>query len=123
MLNRRSKKHAEIVDGLLLIFPALKIIEEFKIGNNQFIDIYLPAYSIGIEVDGEQHDSYQPFFHGKDEGKFVLQKFLDSKKELLCKEKNIFLYRVKYSDNRSVSDIISDILLKSRISRNEVNKC
>jgi hypothetical protein len=109
-LSKRSKRHVECIECLKKLFPAIKILEEYKIGNNQFIDIYLPAYYIGIEIDGEQHDSYIPFFHGEDESGFRLQNFLDGKKELLCKEKGIFLYRVKSDDTRTMEGIVMEAL-------------
>lgn len=51
-LNRRSKRHVEFVEVLKSIYPAIKVTEEYKVGNNLFIDVYLPAYSIGVEIDG-----------------------------------------------------------------------
>jgi hypothetical protein len=107
-INRRSKKHIEVINYLKQNIPAIKIVEEYNVGDNLYIDIFLPDFSIGIEVDGLQHSQFIKFFH-KDELAFHEQVFRDNKKLKLCKESGISLFRIKSTDNRLLENIISDI--------------
>lgn len=56
--------------------------------NGLELDIFIPSISIAIEYDGY-------YFHNKK--KKVSEK--DKKKDLLCQEKNIFLFRVREKEN------------------------
>jgi hypothetical protein len=107
-MSVKSKQHQKIIDILKNNLPALKIIEEYNVGDNLFIDIYLPDFKLGIETDGRQHYEFVEFFH-KTYDKFEESKFLDYKKNLKCKENDIFLYRIKYDDKRNDLEIINDI--------------
>lgn len=112
MLSRRSKKHIEVFNGFKDLHPNIKLIEEFNIGNGLFIDIYLPMLGIGIELDGAQHSREISFFHKNGTIDFNLQKLRDKKKNRLCNEKDVFLYRINYDDKRPVGTIIDDIFYK-----------
>lgn len=111
-LERRSKLHIEIYEALKLYMPSIRIIEEYNLGNNLFVDIYLPDYSICIEIDGEQHDRYIKFFHGNDMSKFYDQKNNDKRKYSKCRELNLYLYRVKYKTKSNPIEIVKDIFEK-----------
>jgi len=122
-INRRSKRHIAMVDALKEYLPSIRIVEEYYLDNRQFLDIYLPDFSCGIEIDGEFHSHYLEFFHGKDNSKFRLQKFLDSKKYLELKKRGIFLYRVLYSDNRDFLSIVRDLFCKLNSLTKDVICC
>lgn len=107
---RRSKRHMEILLELERRYPSLKVEEEFHIGENLMIDIYVPSLFLAIEVDGEQHDKFNPFFHNNNVLFFNKQKKRDRRKEYLCKLKDINLFRVKSFDKRSPEEILSEIL-------------
>lgn len=111
-MNRKSIQHNLLSCELKNRYPNIKIIEEYNVGNNLFIDIFLPAFKIGIEIDGEQHFSYNSFFHKNGMIDFNLQKLRDKKKDNICFEKDIFLYRVRFDDKRDFNEIIDDIFHK-----------
>ena len=108
-LKRKSKRHEEISNYLSDRFSRNFFKEEFNIGENLFLDIYIDSIGLAIEIDGIQHDYYIPFFHG-DESNFALQKFRDNKKNRLCKEQSVFLYRVKFDDTRTPEDIVNEAI-------------
>lgn len=112
-LKRKSKKHEEISNYLESRFSKNFFKEEYNIGNNLFLDIYIESIGLAIEIDGIQHDFFIPFFHG-DESNFVLQKFRDSKKDRLCKEQSVFLFRVKFDDNRTAEEIVNEAISQNK---------
>jgi hypothetical protein len=73
-------------------------------------DFYLPNYNICIEYQGQQH--YKPIerFGGKEQLKYV-QKH-DRIKRKYCKDNNIKLIRIKYTDNtiKVLQDNLKEIL-------------
>ena len=91
-------------------YPSLKIEEEYHVGESLFLDIYIPSLFVAIEIDGEQHDRFVPFFHNNNILFFNQQVKRDKKKNFLCKMKDISLYRIKHSDKRSPEEIVSFIL-------------
>ena len=60
-------------------------------------DFYLPFYNICIEYDGKQH--YNPVDRFGGVNGLAKRKFLDKIKTDYCKDKNIILIRIKYTDN------------------------
>ena len=72
-------------------------------------DFYLPDYNCCIEYDGEQH--FRPVKHFGGEEKFQRQQQLDNIKNQYCKDNNIKLIRIPYTDfNKLNSEYIIDIL-------------
>ena len=67
---------------------------------NEFIvDFYCKDLMLAIEVDGEQHNSYNRHFHGKSKLNFIESIKRDSQKELFCERNKIKLVRIYLSDN------------------------
>ena len=63
----------------------------------QHFDIYIPQLPLAIEYMGEQH--YRPIdFFGGENG-YNATIYRDKKKESICKDLNINLIHIKYSDN------------------------
>jgi very-short-patch-repair endonuclease len=60
-------------------------------------DFYLPQYNICIEFDGEQHSNENHYFNEKNNYSETIKK--DQIKTEYCKNSNIKLIRIKYSDN------------------------
>lgn len=60
-------------------------------------DFYLPKYNICIEYDGKQHFEEVNFFGGNKV--FKRTKEYDIIKTKFCQDNDIFLFRIKYSDN------------------------
>lgn len=69
-------------------------------------DFYLPKHNMCIEYDGEQHFRAVEWFGGEKE--FILLQKKDKIKDNYCKENNIYLLRIKYSDN--IIDILNKII-------------
>jgi len=105
MLSRRSLQHVDIINRLKEVLPLYKIIEEFCIGDKQYLDIYIPRLCSGIEVNGKQHYCFSKFLHGTYD-MFEVSKFLDRKKAMKCLELGIGLYVVKYDDMFDVINFI-----------------
>ena len=59
-------------------------------------DFYLPNYNCCIEYDGIQHFEYVQYFENKDS--FKERSFRDSLKNEYCKNNNIKLIRIPYTD-------------------------
>lgn len=59
-------------------------------------DFYLPDYNCCIEYDGEQHFKEKECFGGKES--FISLQKRDKIKNDFCKEKNIKLFRIPYTD-------------------------
>ena len=80
------------------IFPTLIIIEEANLpGTNLTADFYIPLINTMIEVNGEQHYKYIPFFHG-DKMKFLQYKKNDRIKEEWCTLNEIQLIILPYDE-------------------------
>lgn len=72
------------------------VFEEFPCsGTKTRLDFFNKTKMIAIEVDGPQHDQYNPFFHKNRRANYVKQKERDDKKEKWCKVNGIKLFRVK----------------------------
>ena len=66
-------------------------------GKNMELDIYNEELKLAIEVNGNQHYKYIPYFHGKEnKHKFYEQRYRDELKKLLCKENGITLIEIPY---------------------------
>jgi hypothetical protein len=64
--NCRSLIQKKVQLILLDLFPFDLILEEFTIpGSRLSLDFLVPKRKIAIEVQGEQHDKYNSFFHGE----------------------------------------------------------
>ena len=74
-------------------------------------DFYIPEYRCAIEFDGEQH--FKPFKYFGGQERLERQQLYDSYKNEYCRNNNITLIRVKYSDNNNtiqnkISQIFND---------------
>lgn len=78
-----------------------------KYKRNLYFDFYLPEKNICLEYDGEQH--FINFRYKKDDKeKLEIRKIRDNIKNIYCKENNIKLYRIKYTDK--IEEKLNDIL-------------
>ena len=59
-----------------------------------------------IEYDGEQHFNFIPFWHGTEEG-LALQQWRDDIKNNYCKEHNIKLIRIPYTEEANIDKILA----------------
>lgn len=62
-----SRPHQNARKLLQEKYPTVLILEEFQIQVKKnkylYLDFFIPIYKIAIEVQGQQHEKYTPFFH------------------------------------------------------------
>jgi hypothetical protein len=103
--RKRSKYHIRARKILKEHFHSYRILEEVKLPGSTlshrkgvlFLDFFIPQIDLAVEVHGQQHYEFCPFFH-KNKADFVLAKAKDEDKIDWCKLNNIDLVVLKYSD-------------------------
>ena len=106
--RKRSKYHIRARGLLKELFSSYRILEEVKLPGSTalnrksvlYVDFYIPTISLAIEVHGEQHYEYNPFFH-KSKADFLKAKARDEDKIEWCKLNNI---RIVVLDYRKTDD-------------------
>ena len=87
------------------IFHSYRILEEVKLPGSTpshrkgvlYLDFYTPQIMLAIEVHGQQHYEYTPFFH-KNKAEFAIAKAKDEDKIEWCELNKIDIVVLKYSD-------------------------
>tara|TARA_A100001201_G_scaffold128629_1_gene113732 strand:+ start:5934 stop:6356 length:423 start_codon:yes stop_codon:yes gene_type:complete len=103
--RKRSKFHVRARKLLKTIFHSYRILEEVKLpGSTEshrkgvlYLDFYIPQIMMAIEVHGQQHYEYTPFFH-KNKADFAIAKAKDEDKISWCELNKIDIIVLKYSD-------------------------
>lgn len=87
----RGKFQSQVGEIFQELYPNDHILEEFPcLGERLYLDFFLPRKLMAIEVHGEQHYKYNPFFHGT-RADFVRQQNNDKRKSSWCKLNGIRL--------------------------------
>jgi hypothetical protein len=90
---------AKIVLEHIFKRPFVKIRPDFLrnevTGYNLEIDLYNDELKLGIEVQGDQHYKFIPFFH-RNKDAFVKQRYRDEMKKLKCRQEGITLIEIPY---------------------------
>lgn len=68
----KSKAHNEALELVESLYPYYTVYEEVTLPGSQiigrqsllFADLFLPQLSLIVEVHGQQHYEYTPYFHG-----------------------------------------------------------
>jgi len=95
----RSKIQFAVKDFLSHYWDSKVVFEEFPMaGTRLSFDIYNANDKIAIEVQGQQHTKYTPFFHGKYKINYIDQLRRDKQKLDFCELNSIKLVEVYYSD-------------------------
>jgi len=103
--RKRSKFHLRARELLKEIFHSYRILEEVKLPGSTpshrkgvlFLDFLIPQIKLAVEVHGQQHYEFCPFFH-KSKADFVLAKAKDEDKIEWCELNKVDLVVLKYSD-------------------------
>ena len=103
--RKRSKYHIRARNILKQIFHSYRILEEVKLpGSTEshrkgvlYLDFYIPQIMMAIEVHGQQHYEYTPFFH-KNKADFAIAQSKDDDKIRWCELNKIDVVVLKYSD-------------------------
>ena len=97
----RSEYHLRARDLLKKTFPTCQILEEVSIpvrkGQVLYLDFFLPLHNLCIEVHGEQHYSYNEFYH-KSKRDFYQSKARDRDKQEWCSINNIYMAVLDYRE-------------------------
>lgn len=100
-LYNKSSLHLETRKLLLELFPTLQILEEVPIHTRRsetlYLDFYMPLIKTCIEVHGEQHEKFVPFYHGNMMN-FIKSKKRDSDKKQWCEINSIKLIELYYNE-------------------------
>lgn len=101
-ISNKSTYHLRARHLLSCIFPTLQILEEVPIplrkSETLFLDFYLPLKKLCIEVHGEQHYKFIPFYHHDILGFLKAQK-KDREKTEWCEKNNITLIELPYNES------------------------
>ena len=102
----RSKYHLLARKIIKEVYSSYRLLEEVKLPGSVdtrkmsvlYVDFFIPNLSIAIEVHGQQHYEYIPFFHKTKLG-FAQALVRDSKKQDWCDLNDIELIVLKYSES------------------------
>lgn len=98
----------ETLNKLNLLFEKQKRFKECRNKKPLPFDFYLPQYNICIEYDGEQH--YRPVKYWGGIEKFLELQLNDQLKDKYCKENNINLVRISYTQTKQeIFEIINNL--------------
>lgn len=114
-ISKGEDKIKELLTNYKIKFEQQKIFQGCKYKKPLRFDFYLSDYNCCIEYQGEQHyksDFYKRWNLGEDEFKATLLR--DEIKRNYCKENNIKLYEIRYTEN-------IEIQLKKILSEYKIN--
>jgi very-short-patch-repair endonuclease len=97
--RKKSSHHLRARDLLKKQFGSQRLMEEIPLpGTRLRLDFYLHASSLAVEVHGEQHYNYSPFFHGS-AWAFIRARGNDVKKIEWCEINGITLLEFPYNES------------------------
>jgi hypothetical protein len=103
IINWQGKSKSNIqwrVKQFLLSYWKYDVVfEEIRVvGTRLSLDIYNANKKIAIEVQGKQHQTYNPYFHGNDRRKWLSQLRRDDLKLQFCLTNGIKLVEIYETD-------------------------
>ena len=109
MGSNRSKVsfyHSQAREIIQIVFSGDNILEEVKLPGTVnpskkaalFLDFFIPNLKIGVEVHGQQHFKYIPFFH-KSKAGFMKARARDRDKAEWCDINNITLVVLRFDSS------------------------
>lgn len=100
----RSKIQEKVKAALIPIWKGMVVYEEFPVvGTRLTLDFYNRTQEIAIEVQGNQHTKYIPFFHGESKLKFVDQLNRDRQKRDFCFQNGIKFVQIFEKENALIT--------------------
>lgn len=98
--TNKSSYHIQARKLLHKMYPTLQILEEVSIPLNRketlFLDFYIPISKKCIEVHGEQHYKFVPFYH-TNKLSFLRAQKKDKQKEQWCEKNSITYIALPYN--------------------------
>ena len=107
--SKGEDKIKDILSFLKIDFIQQKTFNNLKYKDNLRFDFFLPEYNICIEYQGQQHYEIVEYFGGKEA--FKERKIRDNIKKQWCKENNIKLIEISYTD----FDKLNEDYIKSKL--------
>lgn len=104
-----SRGHSRLMYILTELMPRVDIVTEHPIGQNLFLDIFVPVYNLGIEYHGRQHFEFVQHYHGDLNG-FEKSKERDAEKQRICNLKSIALVTFTYQDELTVDVVYNRVI-------------
>jgi hypothetical protein len=103
-VSNRSSLHLATRYIIAQNYPTLQILEEVPIplrkNETLYLDFYLPLKKVCVEVHGEQHYKFVPFYHSTVLN-FLKSQKRDREKEEWCEINNIKHIILRYNENES----------------------
>lgn len=103
-LLNKSSLHLQARKLITIAFPTLQILEEVPIplrrSETLYLDFYLPLLKTCIEVHGEQHFKFVPFYHSTILN-FLKAKKRDQEKIEWCEKNGIKHIALAYNESES----------------------
>jgi len=110
-LNNKSNFHLLARDLLKQNYPTLQILEEIPIqirkSETLYMDFFIPLTKKCIEVHGEQHYEFTPFYH-RTKLDFFKQQKRDREKQEWCHINNITYIELPYNTQDKWLEIINN---------------
>lgn len=101
ILNK-SSYHLQARELLTSLYPTLQILEEVSIplrkGETLYLDFYLPLLKWCVEVHGEQHYKFVPYYHGNMMS-FLKSQKKDKQKQEWCIANSIRYIELPYNED------------------------
>ena len=110
-LSNGEKKIKAYLELVKLEYESEKEFEDLKNPKTGFklrCDFYIPSKNTVIEFDGIQHYEYVKEFDKKNKEAFLERQYRDSVKDEYCKEKNIKLIRIPYTEYERIETLLKD---------------
>lgn len=100
--SNKSSLHLKARELIHNCFPTLQVLEELSIhirrGEILYLDFYLPLNKKCIEVHGEQHYSFNKFYHNNLLG-FIKHQKRDKEKKEWCNINNINFIELPFNED------------------------
>ena len=110
--GRGSMPQRKIFSQVKELYKDYKVIYELYIPElRQRFDIFVLELGIAVEYDGDQHDSFNEYFH-RDINGYIESKKLDISKEKFCQDNGIKLIRIKGSVDELTKNNLMTIINK-----------
>ena len=110
-IKKKKKRISEVLDSLNIHYETEYSFDDCKDIRNLRFDFYLPNYNTCVEYDGEQHFKPVRFdkhnSRGTPQERFEKVKYRDKLKNDYCKNNNITLIRIPYTDFDNIESILN----------------
>lgn len=104
----RSKFQYNVKQFLKKYWNTDMVFEELPmVGSRMSFDFYNATQNVAIEVQGEQHIKFTPFFHGEAKSNFLGQIRRDTEKQKYCELNSIKLIEIYPKDEISLESFRS----------------